>query len=146
MTGAASVVKLFIHAAHTILSVPVILWQTQTSFHAGLSWCCLCIWPLLKPMQTNTHRQAFMQACHGAVYPLGLYSSPCIWKPAPQCLVQVVNRDRLQRAGEDNLFVRLLYAKDKPQIPKTLDEQEKLGMPLCAVKTSFPSLSTLAQP
>lgn len=44
-------------------------------------------------------------------------------------LVQVVNRDRLQRAGEDNLFVRLLYAKDKPQIPKTLDEQEKLGMP-----------------
>ena len=48
-------------------------------------------------------------------------------------LVQVLNRDRLQRAGEDNLFVRLLYAKDKPQIPKTLDEQEKLGIcPLCS--------------
>ena len=40
---------------------------------------------------------------------------------------QVVNRDKLQRAGEDNLFVRLLYAKDKPQPVKTRDEQEKLG-------------------
>ena len=42
--------------------------------------------------------------------------------------VQVVNRDKLQRAGEDNLFVRLLYAKDKAQAPKNQDEQEKLGM------------------
>lgn len=40
---------------------------------------------------------------------------------------QVVNRDKLQRAGEDNLFVRLLYAQDKPQPVKTRDEQEKLG-------------------
>ena len=44
-------------------------------------------------------------------------------------VVQVLNRDKLQRAGEDNLFVRLLYAKDKPQTPKNRDEQEKLGMP-----------------
>ena len=43
-------------------------------------------------------------------------------------IVQVLNRDKLQRAGEDNLFVRLLYAKDKPQIPKNQDEQEKLGL------------------
>ncbi len=43
---------------------------------------------------------------------------------------QVVNRDKLQRAGEDNLFVRLLYAKDKPQKPENQDEQEKLGKPL----------------
>ena len=43
--------------------------------------------------------------------------------------VQVLNRDKLQRAGEDNLFVRLLYAKDKAQTPKNQDEQEKLGMP-----------------
>ena len=40
----------------------------------------------------------------------------------------MVNRDKLQRAGEDNLFVRLLYAKDKPQLAKTRDEQEKLGI------------------
>ena len=40
---------------------------------------------------------------------------------------QVVNRDKLQRAGEDNLFVRLLYAKDKAQKPTNQDEQEKLG-------------------
>ena len=40
---------------------------------------------------------------------------------------QVVNRDKLQRAGEDNLFVRLLYAKDQAQAPKNQDEQEKLG-------------------
>ena len=44
-------------------------------------------------------------------------------------VVQVLNRDKLQRAGEDNLFVRLLYAKDKAQTPKNQDEQEKLGMP-----------------
>ena len=44
-------------------------------------------------------------------------------------IVQVLNRDKLQRAGEDNLFVRLLYAKDKAQNPKNQDEQEKLGMP-----------------
>lgn len=43
-------------------------------------------------------------------------------------VMQVVNRDKLQRAGEDNLFVRLLYAKDKAQAPKNQDEQEKLGM------------------
>jgi hypothetical protein len=43
------------------------------------------------------------------------------------CCVQVVNRDKLQRAGEDNLFVRLLYAKDRPQKPRNQDEQEKLG-------------------
>ncbi len=43
------------------------------------------------------------------------------------CCIQVVNRDKLQRAGEDNLFVRLLYAKDKAQKPRNQDEQEKLG-------------------
>ena len=42
-------------------------------------------------------------------------------------VVQVINRDKLQRAGEDNLFVRLLYAKDKAQQVNTRDEQEKLG-------------------
>lgn len=43
------------------------------------------------------------------------------------CCVQVVNRDKLQRAGEDNLFVRLLYAKDTAQKPRNQDEQERLG-------------------
>lgn len=39
----------------------------------------------------------------------------------------MVNRDKLQRAGEDNLFVRLLYAKDQAQLPKNQEEQAKLG-------------------
>lgn len=47
---------------------------------------------------------------------------------------QVVNRDKLQRAGEDNLFVRLLYAKDKAQPVKTRDEQEKLGKATASCK------------
>ena len=42
-----------------------------------------------------------------------------------------MNRDKLQRAGEDNLFVKLLYAKDKPQQPKNQAEQEKLGTAVC---------------
>ena len=46
------------------------------------------------------------------------------------CCVQVVNRDKLQRAGEDNLFVQLLYAKDRAQKPRNQDEQEKLGKQL----------------
>ncbi len=49
-------------------------------------------------------------------------------RPGRCCVVsQVVNRDKLQRAGEDNLFVRLLYAKDRAQKPRNQDEQEKLG-------------------
>ena len=52
-------------------------------------------------------------------------------------VVQVLNRDKLQRAGEDNLFVRLLYAKDKAQIPKNQDEQEKLGVPIDPALTPF---------
>ena len=57
--------------------------------------------------------------------------NPCFgqsFRPGQCCVVsQVVNRDKLQRAGEDNLFVRLLYAKDKAQKPRNQDEQEKLG-------------------
>ena len=50
------------------------------------------------------------------------------FRPGQCCVVsQVVNRDKLQRAGEDNLFVRVLYAKDKAQKPRNQDEQEKLG-------------------
>ena len=45
-------------------------------------------------------------------------------------MLQVINRDKLQRAGEDNLFVRLLFGKDKPQPVKNQDEQEKLGIPI----------------
>lgn len=40
---------------------------------------------------------------------------------------QVINRAKLQRAGKDNIFVRLLYGKDKPRIPKDIEEQEKFG-------------------
>jgi hypothetical protein len=40
---------------------------------------------------------------------------------------QVINRAKLQRAGKDNLFVRLLYGKDRPRIPATLEEQERIG-------------------
>lgn len=67
-------------------------------------------------------------------------------------VVQVLNRDKLQRAGEDNLFVRLLYAKDKAQTPKNQDEQEKLGMPtdlppqplVCPLPYNLTDLLTLA--
>ncbi|KAL3159305.1 hypothetical protein ABBQ32_011259 [Trebouxia sp. C0010 RCD-2024] len=64
----------------------------------------------------------------------------------PEDPPEVVNRDRLQRAGEDNLFVRLLYAKDKPQIPKTLDEQEKLGWKRMALLISYFSPEHLRDP
>lgn len=40
---------------------------------------------------------------------------------------QVINRAKLQRAGKDNIFVRLLYGKDKPRIPQTMEEQERIG-------------------
>ncbi len=40
-----------------------------------------------------------------------------------------MNRDKLQRAGKDNLFLKLLFGWEKPVVPKTLDEQERLGNP-----------------
>ena len=42
-------------------------------------------------------------------------------------LAQVINRAKLQRAGKDNLFVRLLYGKDTPRNLQSMEEQEKVG-------------------
>ena len=38
-----------------------------------------------------------------------------------------MNRDRLQRAGSDNLLCRTIYLNEAAQQVSTLDEQEKLG-------------------
>ncbi|EIE23551.1 hypothetical protein COCSUDRAFT_28911 [Coccomyxa subellipsoidea C-169] len=40
---------------------------------------------------------------------------------------EVINRAKLQRAGKDNLFVRLLYGKDAPRNLQSMEEQERLG-------------------
>lgn len=64
----------------------------------------------------------------------------------PQDPPEVVNRDKLQRAGEDNLFVRLLYAKDKAQKPRNQDEQEKLGWKRMALLISYFSPEHLRDP
>ena len=39
----------------------------------------------------------------------------------------MINRAKLQRAGEDNVFVKLLYGKDKARVPGTIAEQERIG-------------------
>ncbi|KAL0048122.1 hypothetical protein WJX82_008210 [Trebouxia sp. C0006] len=64
----------------------------------------------------------------------------------PEDPPEVVNRDKLQRAGEDNLFVRLLYAKDKAQKPTNQDEQEKLGWKRMALLISYFSPEHLRDP
>lgn len=40
---------------------------------------------------------------------------------------QVINRAKLLRAGKDNLFVKLLFAKEKPVIPQNEREQQIIG-------------------
>ena len=47
--------------------------------------------------------------------------------PELPALAQVINRAKLQRAGKDNLFVRLLYGKDAPRNLQSIKEQERLG-------------------
>ena len=39
----------------------------------------------------------------------------------------MINRAKLERAGEDNTFVKLLYGKDRAVIPQTIEEQQRLG-------------------
>ena len=71
------------------------------------------------------HRNTDLSCCAAA---LVVTHTPSFgWDEFKLLSLQVVNRDKLQRAGEDNLFVRLLYAKDQAQAPKNQDEQEKLG-------------------
>ena len=50
-----------------------------------------------------------------------------IQRHKPYCALQVINRAKLQRAGKDNIFVRLLYGKDKARVPDTVAEQERIG-------------------
>lgn len=64
----------------------------------------------------------------------------------PEDPPEVVNRDKLQRAGEDNLFVQLLYAKDRAQKPRNQDEQEKLGWKRMALLISYFSPEHLRDP
>lgn len=64
----------------------------------------------------------------------------------PEDPPEVINRDKLQRAGEDNLFVRLLYAKDKAQQVRNRDEQEKLGWKRMALLISYFSPEHLRDP
>ncbi|CAL5224815.1 g7564 [Coccomyxa viridis] len=40
---------------------------------------------------------------------------------------EVINRAKLERAGKDNLFVKTLYGKDKPMIPQSIEEQQRIG-------------------
>ena len=39
----------------------------------------------------------------------------------------MINRAKLERAGKDNAFVKLLYGKDEAMIPKTIEEQQRIG-------------------
>jgi hypothetical protein len=41
--------------------------------------------------------------------------------------LQVINRAKLERAGKDNAFVKLLYGKDRARTPQTIDEQHRIG-------------------
>ncbi|KAK9829002.1 hypothetical protein WJX72_003330 [[Myrmecia] bisecta] len=50
---------------------------------------------------------------------------------------EVVDRPRLQRAGSDNLFCKLLFAFDKPQNPQSMAEQESLGWKRNALLVSY---------
>lgn len=47
--------------------------------------------------------------------------------------LQVLNRSKLQRAGKDNLFVKLAYGKDEKVVAAATNEQERLGKisPFC---------------
>ena len=57
-------------------------------------------------------------------------------------VAQVINRAKLQRAGKDNLFVRLLYGKDAPRKLQSMEEQERLGkvQASCYITRSEPSM------
>ena len=49
-----------------------------------------------------------------------------------ECL-QVINRAKLERAGKDNVFVKLLYGKDRALVPQSIEEQQRIGKgPLAA--------------
>ena len=41
--------------------------------------------------------------------------------------LQVINRAKLERAGKDNVFVKLLYGKDRARAPQTIEEQQRIG-------------------
>ena len=47
------------------------------------------------------------------------------------CL-QVINRAKLERAGKDNVFVKLLYGKDRAMVPQSMEEQQRIGRVLLA--------------
>ena len=47
------------------------------------------------------------------------------------CL-QVINRAKLERAGKDNVFVKLLYGKDRAMVPQSIEEQQRIGRVLVA--------------
>ena len=47
------------------------------------------------------------------------------------CL-QVINRAKLERAGKDNIFVKLLYGKDRAMVPQSIEEQQRIGTVLLA--------------
>lgn len=59
---------------------------------------------------------------------------------------EVMNRDKLQRAGKDNLFLKLLFGWEKPVVPKTLDEQERLGWKRMALLISYFAPEQLREP
>ena len=47
------------------------------------------------------------------------------------CL-KVINRAKLERAGKDNVFVKLLYGKDRAMVPQSIEEQQRIGRVLLA--------------
>eukprot|EP00884_Botryococcus_braunii_P006700 jgi/Botrbrau1/16030/Bobra.7_2s0004.2 len=59
---------------------------------------------------------------------------------------EVLNRAKLQRSGKDNLFVKLLYSKDKPVNVNSIDEQERLGWARMALLVLFFSPEHLREP
>lgn len=46
--------------------------------------------------------------------------------------LQVINRAKLERAGKDNVFVKLLYGKDRAMVPQSIEEQQRIGKVLLA--------------
>ena len=58
------------------------------------------------------------------------WAAPQMCQPFPlsgSWALQVINRAKLERAGKDNLFVKTLYGKDKPVIPQSIEEQQRIG-------------------
>ena len=52
-------------------------------------------------------------------------------KSLTEC-IQVINRAKLERAGKDNVFVKLLYGKDRAMVPQSIEEQQRIGRVLLA--------------